>query len=75
MVAVAGILIGGIARGAGPQCAVVRERLPGDHQAFLGPDAFALDPRLHPAPDHLDLYRPFLPGALGDSYGPQMTSL
>src|SRR5262249_3759398 len=39
----------------------VRERLPGDHQPFLGADAFALDPRLHPAPDHLDLYRPFLP--------------
>ena len=36
LVAVASVLIGGIARGAGPQCAVVRERLPGDHQPFLG---------------------------------------
>src|SRR6266478_5201531 len=60
MVAVAGILIGGIARGAGPQCVVVRERLPGDYEPFLGSGAFALDLRLHPAPDHLDLYRPFL---------------
>src|SRR5215472_11193093 len=60
MIAVAGILIGGIARGSGPQCAVVRARLPGDDQPFLGAGAFALDPRLHAAPDHLDLYRPFL---------------
>src|SRR6266436_4421942 len=61
LIAMPGVLIGGIARGAGPQCAVVRERLPGDHQPFLGSGAFALDLRLHPAPDHLDLYRPFLP--------------
>src|SRR5262249_17576872 len=61
MIAVAGILLGGIARGTGPPWAVVRERLPGDDQPFLGAGAFALDPRLHPAPDHLDLYWPFLP--------------
>src|SRR2546423_1820681 len=59
MVAVTGILIGGIARGAGSQGALVRARLPGDHQPFLGSGAFALDPGLHPTPDHLDVHRPF----------------
>src|SRR4029450_7187614 len=42
MIAVAGILIGGIARGARSPYAVVRERLPGDDQPFLGSGAFAL---------------------------------
>src|SRR5712691_1831559 len=60
MVAVAGVLIGGSARGAGLQGTVVRERSPGDHQPLRGPRTFALDPCLHPAPEHLDLHRPFL---------------
>jgi hypothetical protein len=49
MVAVTGLLIGGIARGVGSQGALVRARLPGDHQPFLGSGAFALDPGLNPA--------------------------
>ena len=61
MVAVAGVLIGGIPRGTGLQRPVVRQGTPGDHQPLLGSGAFALDPRLHPALDHLDLHRPFLP--------------
>src|SRR5215471_4347977 len=60
MVAVALVLIGGIARGTGLQYPVVREGPPGDHQPLLGSRAFALDPRLHPAPDYLDRHRPFL---------------
>ena len=55
MVAIAGVLIGGIRRGAGLQRAVVREGTTGDHQPLLGSRAFALEPRLHPALDHLDL--------------------
>src|SRR5438309_12118542 len=54
MVAIPGVLIGGIARGPGPQETVIREWLPSNHQPFLGSRAFALDPRLHPAPDYLD---------------------
>src|SRR5437870_3685107 len=51
MVAISGVLIGGLVKGPGPQEAVVREWLPGHHQPFLGSRAFALDPCLHPAPD------------------------
>src|SRR5215468_267661 len=61
MIAIPGVLIGGIARGPAPQEAVVREWLPSNHQPFLGSRTFALDPRLHPAPDYLNLHRPFSP--------------
>src|SRR5499427_9112736 len=54
MVAVELVLIGGIARGTALQYPVVREGPTGDHQPLLGSCAFALDPRLHPAPDYLD---------------------
>src|SRR4029453_16965211 len=60
MVAVALVLIGGIARGTGLPYPGVRGGPPGDSQPLLGARAFALDPRLHPAPDHLDRHRPFL---------------
>src|SRR5215471_4421472 len=60
MVAVALVLIGGIARGTSLPYPVVREGPTGDYQPLLGSRAFALDPRLHPAPDQLDLHRPFL---------------
>src|SRR5215467_13327502 len=43
MVAVALVLIGGIARGTGLQYPVVREGPTGDHQPLLGSRAFALD--------------------------------
>jgi len=61
MIAVAGVLIGGIPRGTGLQCPVVRQGPTGDHQPLFRSGPFALDPRLHPAFDHLDLYRAFLP--------------
>ena len=61
MIAIPGVLIGGIARGPAPQEAVVREWLPSNHQPFLGSRTFALDPRLHPAPDYLNLHWPFFP--------------
>src|SRR5262245_7499925 len=61
MVAMLGVLIGGIARGAGLEGLVVRQGTTGDHQPLLGSWAFALDPRLHPAPHYLDGHRPFLP--------------
>src|SRR4029434_887414 len=32
-------------------CPIVREGPPGDHQPLLGARAFALEPRLDPAPD------------------------
>src|SRR5689334_2980896 len=48
MVAVAGVLLGGIARGAGLRGTVVRERVSGDHQPLYGSGALALDPCLHP---------------------------
>src|SRR5437868_5975461 len=51
MIAVAGVLLSGIPRGAGLQRPVVRERTPSDHQPLLGSQAFALDPRLYPAFD------------------------
>src|SRR5215471_7711566 len=54
MIAVAGVLIGGIARGTSLQRALVCHRTTGDHQPFFGSGAFALHPRLHPACDHLD---------------------
>src|SRR6266487_3475620 len=60
MVAMPSVLIGGIARGAGLQGAVIREGPTGDHQPLLGSDALALDPRLHPALDHRDGHWPFL---------------
>src|SRR5216684_1572791 len=60
MVAMLGVLIGGIARGAGLQGTVVRERSPGDHQPLFGSRSLPFEPRLHAAPDHLDLHRPFL---------------
>src|SRR4029450_5078934 len=60
MIAVALILIGGIPRGTGLQCVVIRQGPTGDHQPRRGSGPFALDPRLHPAPDQLDLHRPFL---------------
>src|SRR5712691_4408975 len=63
MVAVALVLIGGIPRGTGLPCPVVREGPPGDDQPFLRSRAFALDPCLDPAPDHRYLHRPFLAGS------------
>src|SRR6266849_8329128 len=60
MVAVALVLLGSIPRGTGLPCPVVREGPTGDDQPLLGSRAFALEPCLHPAPDHLDLYQPFL---------------
>src|SRR6266446_8765862 len=60
MVAVALVLLGGIPRGMGLPCPGVREGPPGDHQPLLRSRAFALEPCLHPAPDHLDLHQPFL---------------
>src|SRR5262245_37780238 len=46
MRAVAGIPIGGIARGAGPPWAIALERLPSDDQPYLGSGTFTLQPRL-----------------------------
>src|SRR5438552_18197707 len=59
MIAIAGVLIGGIPRGTGLQRAVLRQGPPGDHQPLLGSRAFALDSRLTPACDHLDGHWPF----------------
>ena len=61
MVAVAGVLIGGIARGTGLQGPVIRQRTAGDHQPLCRFDPFALNPCLHPALDQSDLHWPFLP--------------
>src|SRR5687767_2410460 len=55
-----GVLIGGIARGAGLQHAVVRQEPAGHHQPFLGSYALALDPCLYPTLDHLDVDWTFL---------------
>src|SRR5215468_2683826 len=60
MIAVVLVLLGGIPRGTGLPYPVVRAGPPGDHQPLLGARAFALEPRLHPAPDQLDRHRPFL---------------
>ncbi|MEE9148542.1 MAG: hypothetical protein V3U27_14200 [Candidatus Tectomicrobia bacterium] len=60
MVAVAGVLIGGIRRGLGLQCPVIRQGTTGDDQPLFGSGPFALDPRLNPACDHLDVHWPFL---------------
>src|SRR5215470_7781033 len=60
LVAMLGVLIGGIRRGLRLQCAVVCERPPGDDQPLFGSEPFALQTRLHPARDHLDLHRSFL---------------
>src|SRR5215813_9681118 len=54
MIAVAGVVVGGIARGTSLQRAIVRQWTTGDHQPFFGSGAFALQARLHPACDHLD---------------------
>src|SRR5437660_4902488 len=54
MVAVAGVVIGSITRGARLQRALVRQWTTGDDQPLFGSGAFALHPRLHPACDHLD---------------------
>jgi hypothetical protein len=61
MIAMPGVLIDGIPRGAGFQGTVVRERSPGDHQPFLGSHAFALQASLHAPCGHLDLHWTFLP--------------
>src|SRR5712691_2869037 len=60
MIAVAGVVIGGIPRGPSLQRALVRQRTTGDHQPFCGSGAFALHPRLHSACDHLDGHRTLL---------------
>src|SRR5215475_2077708 len=60
MIAVAGVVIGGIPRGPSLQRALVRQRTTGNDQPFCGSGAFALHPRLHPACDHLDGHRPLL---------------
>src|SRR5215471_21019052 len=60
MIAVVGVVIGSITRGAWLQRAIVRQRTTGDHQPLCGSGAFALHPRLHPACDHLDGYWAFL---------------
>src|SRR2546427_6017422 len=56
-----GVLLGGIARGTGLPCPLVRQRPTGDHQPLFRADPLALDARLHPTPHHRDLYWPFLP--------------
>src|SRR6267142_1955686 len=61
LVTVAGVLLGGIPRGTGLPRPAVREGTTGDDQPLLGPRALTFQARLHSAPDHLDLYRPFLP--------------
>src|SRR5215467_9161425 len=61
LIAVAGILIGSIPRGTGLPRAVLRQGPSSDHQPLLGSRAFAFDPCLHPAPEQLDLHRPFSP--------------
>src|SRR5262252_8360511 len=60
LIAVAGVVIGGIARDTSLQGALVRQRTTGDHQPLCGSGAFALHPRLHPACDHLDGHWPLL---------------
>src|SRR4029434_10784081 len=45
MIAVAGVLIGGIPRGAGLQRPVVREQAPSDQQRLFRPGLVALAPR------------------------------
>src|SRR5262244_158368 len=60
LVAVALVLLGSIARGTGLPYPVVREGPTGDDQPLLRSRAFALQARLHPTPDQLDLHRPFL---------------
>src|SRR5262249_37086001 len=60
LIAVAGVVIGGIARGTSLQGALICQRTTGDHQPLCGSGALALHPRLHPTLDHLDGYRPLL---------------
>src|SRR5260370_29969399 len=61
LVAMSGVLLGGIARGTGLPCPLVRQRPTGDHQPLFRAAPLALDARLHPTPHHLDLSWPFLP--------------
>src|SRR5438309_8572933 len=65
MVAVALVLIGGISRGTGLPCPIIREGPPGDDQPLLRSRAFALEPCLYPVPDHRHLHRPFLSVSYG----------
>ena len=60
MVAMVLVLIGRIARGTGLQCPIVRQGTASDHEPLLGSGPFALNPRLHPAFDHLDGHGTFL---------------
>src|SRR5215510_13720884 len=57
MITVAGVVLGGIARGTSLPRVLVRQRTTGDDQPLFRSDAFALHPRLHPACDHLDGHR------------------
>src|SRR5262249_49080574 len=59
-IAIAGVLLAGLARGLCLQQTVVRERMTGDYQPLLGPGAFALQACLHAAGDQLDRHRTFL---------------
>jgi hypothetical protein len=61
MLAVAGLRIGGSASGSRSPRAGVRERLPGDDQAFRGAGALALQPRRPAVPAPRALSRPLLP--------------
>src|SRR5262245_52002910 len=60
MIAVAGIVIGGITRGTSLRRALVRQSTAGNDQPLLGSRPFALHPRLHAAFDHLDGHRTLL---------------
>src|SRR5881296_3795258 len=59
LVAVAGVLIRGIPRGAGLQRPVVRKGTTGDDQPLGGSCSFALQPCLHAALDYLNANRTF----------------
>src|SRR6516165_4828252 len=59
-IAIASVLLGGIRRALRLPRAGVRERTSGDHEPLVGSRAFAFEPCLHPADDHLDVHRPFL---------------
>src|SRR5215470_16597230 len=61
VVAIAGILIRGIPRGAGLHRPVVYEGTTGDHQPLVGPGPLAFETRLDTSSDHLKLHWAFLP--------------
>src|SRR5262249_25429427 len=61
VVAIAGILIRGIPRGAGLHRPVVYEGTTGDHQPLVGPCPHAFETRLDTSSDHLNLHGAFLP--------------